>query len=275
MRIRTIKPEFWSNEDMARISYKARLLALALLNYCDDEGFFRANPALIKASLFPLDDSVNVPGMILELSGIDYIRTGKGSDGREYGFITKFTHHQRIDKPKKSIIRENCTFQDQSKNDPGCVPSGTGNREQGTGKGESFSSDFDSAWKIYPDKSGKSSAKSAYIKARRDGVDAQTITDGLTRYIAYVRHRQKTDFRELRFKNGGTWFHQRGWEDEYSVPETEIQARQRSTRNVQRDKDIANVREARAEGVDGEQLARLEADIGRLYGPAAVEEARG
>nr|MBF6067360.1 primosomal protein [Klebsiella pneumoniae] len=36
-RIRTIKPEFWTDEDMAEVSEPACLLAIGLLNYADDE----------------------------------------------------------------------------------------------------------------------------------------------------------------------------------------------------------------------------------------------
>ncbi|HBS0572930.1 TPA: DnaT-like ssDNA-binding domain-containing protein, partial [Klebsiella pneumoniae] len=46
-RIRTIKPEFWTDEDMAEVSEPACLLAIGLLNYADDEGYFNANPKLI------------------------------------------------------------------------------------------------------------------------------------------------------------------------------------------------------------------------------------
>ncbi|SWD82810.1 primosomal protein I [Klebsiella pneumoniae] len=53
-RIRTIKPEFWTDEDMAEVSEPACLLAIGLLNYADDEGYFNANPKLIKAAVFPI-----------------------------------------------------------------------------------------------------------------------------------------------------------------------------------------------------------------------------
>ena len=106
MRIRTVKPEFWSNEDLSRVSPEAALLAIGLLNYADDEGYFNANIGLIKASVFPLREcSVNVPGMLRELSTIDYIAILDGTDGRRYGHILKFLDHQRINKPTPSKIK--------------------------------------------------------------------------------------------------------------------------------------------------------------------------
>lgn len=56
MRIRTIKPEFWTSEAMCSLSKETRLTAIALLNYADDDGYFWANPTLVKAALFPFDD---------------------------------------------------------------------------------------------------------------------------------------------------------------------------------------------------------------------------
>ena len=51
MRIRTIKPEFWSSLDLAPLSEPALLLAAGLLNYADDEGYFVADERLIRAAL--------------------------------------------------------------------------------------------------------------------------------------------------------------------------------------------------------------------------------
>ena len=106
-RIRTIKPEFWKNEDMSKVSEPGRLLAIALLNYADDEGYFNANEKLILAECFPLTEpSVNVHGMLTELSSIGYIRLGEASDGKRYGHIIKFLSHQKVSHAKASDIKE-------------------------------------------------------------------------------------------------------------------------------------------------------------------------
>lgn len=135
-RIRTIKPEFWQNETLAELPALTRLLAIGLLNYADDEGFFKATPALIRASIFPFDDSANILGMLQELSSAGYIRLTDGSDGRSYGCIPTFLKHQRVDKPKQSEIKALCEFQDASKNIPRSVQEasvleGKGKEEEG------------------------------------------------------------------------------------------------------------------------------------------------
>lgn len=105
-RIRTIKPEFWRNESLSEVSAEAALLAIGLLNYADDEGYFNANPKLIQADIFPLRELYGSPTtLITELSFIGYIRLFKGSDGRQYGQVINFSRHQVINKQLASKIK--------------------------------------------------------------------------------------------------------------------------------------------------------------------------
>ncbi len=125
-RIRTLKPEFWLSEKMAGLPFESRLLAIALLNFADDEGFFRANPALVKAACFPLDDSVNITGMLHDLSKIGWIRAGKTASGEAVDKIVNFLDHQRINKPTKSKYDINSIiwseFTDESVKTPELLP---------------------------------------------------------------------------------------------------------------------------------------------------------
>ena len=56
MRIRTIKPEFWSHRKLGRSSSDVKCMAIGLLNYADDEGYFEYDEVLIKAALFPFQN---------------------------------------------------------------------------------------------------------------------------------------------------------------------------------------------------------------------------
>lgn len=106
-RIRTIKPEFWTDEDMAEVSEAACLLAIGLLNYADDEGYFNANPKLIKAAVFPIrEPSVTIPVMLRELSNQGYLTLFSTSDSKHFGMISNFAKHQVVNKPRPSKIRE-------------------------------------------------------------------------------------------------------------------------------------------------------------------------
>lgn len=156
-RIRTIKPEFWQNESLAKVSLHAKLLAIALLNHADDEGFFLANAALVRAACFPFDDdSKNVLGSLQELSRIGYIEVRECGD-KTVGVVCKFAAHQRIDKPQKSKLKtifaeefidsRNIpgTFQESSENAP------RRNREQGTGKGKEQGEEVETKLSLSPE----------------------------------------------------------------------------------------------------------------------------
>jgi len=152
MRIRTIKPEFWSHEEMCQLSEFTRLMAIALLNYADDDGYFMANPRLVRCALFPFeDDSKKILGSIQDLSRAGYLEIGKDSEGRDVGRIVNFLLHQRIDKPKPSKIKGNFTIQDESKTNPRLIQDAS--KEEGKGKEQGKGMEMDLSCPISSDDS--------------------------------------------------------------------------------------------------------------------------
>jgi hypothetical protein len=139
-RIRTIKPEFWQNEQIAGLREHARLLAIALLNHADDTGCFVASHQLVRAACFPFEeDSKNVLGSLQDLSRIGYIEV-RNCSGKQIGRICKFLDHQRIDKPQKSklfdVFAANCEENSDSKNVPGTFLEDSGNVQRLERKGK-------------------------------------------------------------------------------------------------------------------------------------------
>jgi hypothetical protein len=119
MRIRTVKPEYWQHEMHASLSESAALVALALLNYADDEGRFRANERTISSLLFthralskPLEQC------LAELEAIGWLMiytvTMEGRQAR-VGQIVNFEKHQSINKPRRS------SYPPPPRNTPGAV----------------------------------------------------------------------------------------------------------------------------------------------------------
>jgi len=134
-RIRTIKPEFYTHEQLSELPASTHLLAGALLNYADDDGYFNANPKLIRAACCPLrEPSVSIHDSLKSLSEIGYLQLGVADDGRTYGRIVKFKTHQRVDKPSPSKIKTLGINWGNSKNVPGMFQDDS-QGEQGTGKG--------------------------------------------------------------------------------------------------------------------------------------------
>lgn len=143
-RIRTVKPEFWRHEVLSALPPETHMLAAALINYADDEGYFNAHPGLVKAECMPLrEPSVSIHDSLCELSKIGFIQMAKGSDGKTYGRVVKFADHQRVNRPTPSKIKQlvvftessvshQCDVVDESQPELGSrnLEVGTGNRER-------------------------------------------------------------------------------------------------------------------------------------------------
>lgn len=98
-RIRTIKPEFWTSEQVMNCSPMARLLFIGLWNFCDDGGNHVASAKTIKANVFPGDDimSPSVQLLLDELSANGLI-VYYSHENKDFLHVTGW-HHQKIDKP--------------------------------------------------------------------------------------------------------------------------------------------------------------------------------
>lgn len=105
-RIRTIKPEFWSHPILAKQDDATRLMAIALLNFADDEGYFHAETNLVRGFARPFDDNSTITRRCLDnLSKIGYISICENNEYGHIGFIEKFSEHQRIDRPSYSKLK--------------------------------------------------------------------------------------------------------------------------------------------------------------------------
>jgi hypothetical protein len=136
-RIRTIKPEFFQDEELSALGCETHMLAAGLLCYADDFGYFNANYGLIRAAIFPLRElSGEIPEMVGSLAEIGYLRLGVAADGKRYGHIVKFLQHQRVSHPTASRIADleiKWESSGEIPEDSGSLPSGSAlkGREQG------------------------------------------------------------------------------------------------------------------------------------------------
>jgi len=99
VRIRTIKPEFWTDDAITECSLSARLLLIGTLNAADDEGNLERSAKQIKAKIFPADN-IDCEPLLVELikNGllIEYV-----ADGKNYLHIKGFRKHQVINRKSK------------------------------------------------------------------------------------------------------------------------------------------------------------------------------
>lgn len=98
-RIRTIKPEFWTSEQVMECSPTARLLFVGMWNFCDDGGNHPASAKTLKAEVFPADDFTadSIQGMVDELVAQGLLLPYE-ADGKRFLHVTGW-HHQKIEKP--------------------------------------------------------------------------------------------------------------------------------------------------------------------------------
>lgn len=76
--------------------------------------------------------------------------------------------------------------------------------------------EFEELWSMYPRKSGKMQAKKAYDKAIKDGATFSEVRDGILAYKSYIES-MGTEAQYI--KMGSTYFNQRAWADDWTVPE--------------------------------------------------------
>lgn len=182
------------------------MLAAALLNYADDEGYFNANPKLVQAECCPLrEPSVSVQDSITSLSSIGYIQLGTGADGRRYGRVVRFSDHQRVNRPTPSKFScLDITWDDSPQThtqftEPSPPEQGTGNREVEQGKilsnaprvddgkvssrkkrkkAREYDADFLAWWASYPRREQKGDAFDAYWAMRDGGHSVKALQAG-------------------------------------------------------------------------------------------------
>lgn len=104
-RIRTIKPTFWGDGSVSRVSRDARLLMVGLISMADDEGRFLGSIAAISGFVFPNDDlpPVKVRKWLAELAEMKLVHL-YGIDGIAYGCFLGWATHQRISHPQASTL---------------------------------------------------------------------------------------------------------------------------------------------------------------------------
>lgn len=101
-RIRTIKPEFWTDEKVVGLSSLARLAFIGLWNFVDDEGRAAHSPMRLKMQILPAEPA-DFSELLGELRGASLISIYT-VDGKEYLQVNGFSRHQKIDHRSKSKI---------------------------------------------------------------------------------------------------------------------------------------------------------------------------
>ncbi|GAF81266.1 unnamed protein product, partial [marine sediment metagenome] len=103
-KIRSIKPEFWDDADLAQADPHVTLLFIALWNHADDNGRLEDDPRKIwrqAMALRPSASPATVHGWLDELNALGKL-VRYGIDGKQYIAICTWDRHQHPNRPRPS-----------------------------------------------------------------------------------------------------------------------------------------------------------------------------
>ncbi len=97
-RIRSLKPEFWTDSKLVRLSRDARLFYAGTWNFafCDN-GHLPDDADQLKMQIFPADDDVVAADLIEELVGAGRLVRLRTSDGSSFLQVKRLAQHNKTD----------------------------------------------------------------------------------------------------------------------------------------------------------------------------------
>lgn len=222
-RIRTIKPEFFTSEDIVSLSPLARLLYIATWLEADREGRLVWKPKTFKLRFLP-GDNCEIEDLTAELVTKGLVIVYE-ADGEILAEIPTFSRHQVINNRERSstiparVADASITRKERVK---GATVTRASGRERKGREGNEYALDnaskaasesrtasrFDSFWQAWPAgprKQAKVECEKKWIKMRLDDI-ADAVLDHLS---AVSKTTQFMDFTPAPL----TYINQRRWED--------------------------------------------------------------
>lgn len=213
-RIRTIKPEFFTNSKIMRITPLARLFYVSLWCEADRLGRLKWDADSFKARYLP-SDKANADELGTILADAKLIRFYT-ADGKLYADIPGFTEHQVInnreaDSKIPPYTDHACVTRESGDTHAACGKEGRKGREGTTPivpKGTTNAPEgFIKFWEAFPNKTGKDAALKAWRKREREMPDTTSVLAAIDLYV-----RTKPSDRE--WCNPATWINQGRWQDQ-------------------------------------------------------------
>ena len=232
-RIRTIKPDFWTDGNMVRLSPFARLLYIGMWNFtlCD-HGHVADDAMKLKLQILPMDN-VDIDALLAEIMAAGRVVRVADRDGRSYLLVKRFEDHQKID-PRWKTRCPACAQKDslapiETQVSLGELPEtpepsptlplgreGMGKESKKTPSSPAKPSmEFDRFWAEYPRKVGKIAARTAFTKAMK-----LTSIEQMLSGIELLRIEKAGKGPEW-YPHPATWLNEGRWDDEPTKPATQ------------------------------------------------------
>ncbi|WP_211881274.1 hypothetical protein [Pseudarthrobacter albicanus] len=221
-RIRTIKPEFWTDGNIVKLSPLARLFFIGMWNFtlCD-HGHVADDALRLKLQILPMDD-IDPEAILSEIITAGRVHRIADTAGRSYLHIKRFEDHQKIDPRWKTrcpacaqadsltLTETQVSLSEPQRDSPELTlgRDGMGRDGKKTSSKPAASPEFDAFYSVYPRHVGKVAARKAYDKALKL-TDAATIRAGVEDLRIQVagKDQQFTP-------HPATWLNEGRWDDE-------------------------------------------------------------
>lgn len=93
-RIRTIKPEFWTDEKVVQLPFHARLVFIGMWNFADDHGYLHDEPERLRLQILP-NDQIDIE-LVIDMLCVSGLVERVDFEGADALWLPKFAQHQKI-----------------------------------------------------------------------------------------------------------------------------------------------------------------------------------
>lgn len=211
-RIRTIKPDFFIDEDVARLKPLTRILFIGLWCLADKAGRLEDRPQRIKIQILPYDN-VDIGAALDDLAMASFIFRYE-ADGQKLIQIRSFQKHQRPHSTEKESELPQYNGEITVKQPLNNIEATVTKQQERKGKERKgtyiCSTEFLKFYESYPRKVGKEPAWKAWKKRNGDRPDIETL-------LKILEEQKRSDQWQ---KEGGqfvplpaTWINQGRWDD--------------------------------------------------------------
>lgn len=237
-RIRSIHYDACKSEKLQACSPEAERCYWRLLPHCDDAGRTEDDPRLLRASLFPLWEELRsdaVDGWIQELNDLGLLARYE-ADGKRYLVVTRWADYQKPNKPTPSKLPPPPEpLPEPSRSGTVVESAGVGDGDgEGVGdisphakRADAYSSDFDAWYSEYPRKIERAKAFAAYKARRREGIEAERLTQARDHYSKSVAGSEFVKYPASFLAKDGPWSEwEHGPPDGFAVTTSTVSAYQ-------------------------------------------------
>lgn len=230
MRIRSIKPEFFVDEDLARLEPLDRLAFIGLWTAADKAGRLEDRPTRLSVQILPYDRG-DFGARLDRLAAARFIIRYQDAGGRRLIQIRTWARHQvphHTERPsplpepsERDLLSVTVTEPTENGGETVTLQEGMV-RGMVRGKGKvmlkprprrhpgASVEEFARFWEAYPRRTAKGAAESAWGKLQDE--DRRKILEILPRFAEAWAARPKEDLRYC--PHPATWLNQRRWEDD-------------------------------------------------------------